>query len=92
MAINKNKLVLISQNGVPGAPKIWIYTTADTVATVNTADYFLTANDILSVNDIIFVVSSTGGTPVHTINIVNAVSSTTVDVSDGLVITATDSD
>tara|TARA_A200000159_G_C7324331_1_gene340246 strand:- start:425 stop:703 length:279 start_codon:yes stop_codon:yes gene_type:complete len=92
MAINKNKLVLISQNGVPGAPKIWIYTTADTVATVNTADYFLTANDILSVNDMIFVVSSTGGTPVHTINIVNAVSSTTVDVSDGLVITATDSD
>lgn len=92
MAINKNKLVLMSQNGVPGAPKIWIYTTADTVATVNTADYFLTANDILSVNDIIFVVSSTGGTPVHTINIVNAVSSTTVDVSDGLVITATDSD
>lgn len=92
MAINKNKLVLMSQNGVPGAPKIWIYTTADTVATVNTADYFLTANDILSVNDIIFVVSSTGGTPVHTINIVNAVSSTSVDVSDGLVITATDSD
>jgi len=92
MAFSKKNLVLLNQSGVPGSPKIWMYHTADTVATVNTADYFLTANDILTTNDIIFVVSSTGGTPVHTINIVNASSSSTVDVSDGLVITATDSD
>ena len=92
MAFNKNKLVLVSQNGVPDAPKLFLYTTADTVATVNTANYMLTANDILSVNDIILVVSSTGGTPVITINYVNASSSTTVDLTDGLVVTATDSD
>jgi len=92
MAINKNKLVLLSQNGVPGSPKIWIYNSADTIAAINNANYFLTANDILSVNDVILVVSSTGGTPVHSFVIVNAVSSATVDVSDGLVITATDSD
>jgi hypothetical protein len=92
MAFDKTDLVLVNQSGVPGSPKIWMYNTADTVATVNTADYFLTANDILTTNDIMFVVSSTGGTPVHTINIVNASSSTTVDVSDGLVVTATDTD
>jgi len=92
MAIDKNDLVLVNQSGVPGSPKIWMYNTADTIATVNTADYFLTANDILTTNDIIFVVSSTGGTPVHSIVIVNAASSSTVDVSDGLTITATDSD
>ena len=92
MAFLKKNLILTSQHGVPSAPKTWLYTTPDTVADANTADYMLLANDVLTVNDIIFIVSSTGGTPVHTINIVNAVSSTTVDISDGLVITATDSD
>ena len=91
MAFNRNNLTPISQNGTD-LPDVWIYSTTDTIATVNTADYFLTANDILAVNDMIFVVSSTGGTPVHSIVIVNASSSTTVDVSDGLTITATDSD
>lgn len=92
MAFNKNKLVLVSDNSVPGCPKLFIYNTADTVATANTADYFLSAYSILTVNDVILLVSSTGGTPVITFNIVNAVSSTSVDVSDGLVITATDTD
>jgi len=93
MAFDITKLVLSSQHGVPSAPKTWIYTTADTVATANTADYFLTASRLLKVNDIIFIVSSTDGTPVHTINIVNSVTiDSAVDVSDGLVITATDSD
>lgn len=92
MALLKKNLVLVNQSGVPGSPKLWIYNTTDTIATVNTADYFLTANDILSVNDTMLVISSTGGTPVHSFVIVNAVSSSTVDVSDGLTITATDSD
>jgi ClpP class serine protease len=92
MAFLKKNLVLVNQSGVPGSPKMWIYNTTDTIADVNTADYFLNANDILTVNDVILVVSSTGGTPVHSFVIVNAVSSSTVDVSDGLTITATDSD
>lgn len=93
MAFDKTKLVLSSQHGVPSAPKTWIYTSADTIADINTAAYFNDASRILNVNDIIFIVSSTGGTPVHTINIVNAVTfDGAVDVSDGLVITATDSD
>ena len=92
MAFLKKNLILTSQHGVPSAPKTWLYTDTATIATINTAAYFLLANGVLTVNDIITIVSSTGGTPVHTINIVNAVSSTAVDLSDGLVITATDSD
>lgn len=92
MAFLKKNLVLVNQSGVPGSPKIWMYNTTDTIADVNTADYFLTANDILTKNDIIFVVSSTGSSAVHSIAIVNAASSSTVDISDGLTITATDSD
>lgn len=92
MAFNKNNLILTSQHGVPSAPKTWLYVSADTLADINTANYMLLANDVLTVNDMITIVSSTGGTAVHTINIVNAVSSSAVDLSDGLVITATDSD
>lgn len=92
MAFAKKNLVLVSENGVPGCPKLWIYNSTDAIADINTADYFLTANDVLAVNDVILVVSSTGGTPVHSLVIVNAVSSSTVDISDGLTITATDSD
>jgi len=46
---------------------LWMYKTADTIADVNTADYFLTAINEISLNDVIIVVSSTGGTPVVTI-------------------------
>jgi len=71
---------------------LWHYTTADAVAAVNTLDYFADSAEKFSVNDIILCVSSSGGTPVVTINYVNAVSATSVDVTDGLVVTATDTD
>ena len=91
MAFTRNTLIRI---GGPSnaAPALWVYATADTQATLNTADYFLLANDLLKVNDLIFGVTETAGTPVHATYIVNAVSATTVDVTNGVVITATDSD
>ena len=72
--------------------RIHSYTTTDTIATVNTAGYFNSLADILNVNDVIIVASSTGGTPVLTIAYVNSNDGSTVDVVDGLTITATDSD
>lgn len=85
MSFNKNKLVLVSEHGVPSAPKLWIYTTTDTIADVNTADYFLSASRLLSVGDTIIVHSSTGGTREVSMVVVNAVTvDTTVDVTDGL--------
>ena len=91
MSFNKNKLVLVSQHGVPGAPKLWLYTTADAIADVNAEDYFLSAIDILNLNDILIIVSSTGGTPAHTIASVIQNDGTNIDISDGNTIDATDS-
>lgn len=72
------------------APRIWVYSSADAIADVNTAGYFNGASDLLSVRDIIFVVDT--ATP--TTNIVSVLSNAAgvVDVSNGLQITETDSD
>lgn len=90
MAFSRDGLYQVGPGG--NSPRLWMYSTEDTVATVNTADYFLDAINELSLNDVLFVVSSTGGTPVVTINYVNANDGTTIDVTDGLVVTATDTD
>lgn len=71
---------------------LWHYTTADTIATVNTAGYFNDASNMMNVNDVIIAVTSTGTTPVVSHTYVNANSSGTVDVVDGVAITNTDSD
>lgn len=71
---------------------LWHYTTTDAVADVNTEDYFENAADMLNINDVIFVVSSTGTTPVVTTTYFNGVTSGSVDIVNGDVITATDSD
>jgi hypothetical protein len=71
---------------------LWHYTTADTIATVNTAGYFNDASAMMNVNDVIIAVTSTGGTPVVSHTYVNANSGGTVDVVDGVAITNTDSD
>jgi len=75
-----------------GGMRLHTYTTTDTIADTNTAGYFNSISSILQVNDIIFVASSTGGTPVVTITYVNANSAGVVDVVDGVVVTNTDSD
>lgn len=85
MPLDLNKLSLVSQHGVPGAPKIWLYTTTDSIATVNTANYFLNASKLLKANDIIIVWSSTGGTIDVSNVLVNSVTiGSAVDVTDGL--------
>jgi len=71
---------------------LWHYSTADTIATVNTAGYFNDAAAMMSVNDVIIAVTSTGGTPVVSHTYVNANNGSTVDVVDGVAITNTDSD
>jgi len=72
------------------APRIWVYSTTDAIATVNTSGYFNDAADIVQVRDIIWVCDTS--TP--TTNIVSVLSnaSSVVDVSDGTAISETDSD
>jgi hypothetical protein len=72
---------------------LWHYSTADTIADVNTAGYFTgEALNMMRLNDVIVAVTSTGGTPVVTMTYANASSGTAIDVVDGLTVTATDSD
>lgn len=71
---------------------LWHYTTTDTIATVNSAGYFNDAIGMIRSLDVIIAVTSTGGTPVVTLVYAKDVSSSAIDVTDGLTVTATDSD
>ena len=73
-------------------PTLWTYKTADTQATINTAGYFNGASDDLTVGDLIYAYTDTGGTPAGFLFAVNANASGVVDVTDGLAIGTTDTD
>lgn len=72
------------------APRIWVYSTTDAIATVNTAGYFNNASDLLQVRDIIFVCDTNTPTT-HLVNVLSNASGV-VDVSDGTAIAETDGD
>jgi len=88
MAFARSGLYQIGPGG--SGPRMWMYNTADAVATVIAADYFLEAINELQVNDVLVLVTSTGGTPAVTFTYVNANDGTTIDVVNGLVIPSTD--
>jgi len=71
---------------------LYAYSTADAIADVNTAGYINALADTLAAGDIIFARTSTGGTQVLSIVYVASNASGVVDVTDGLTITATDTD
>lgn len=88
MAYNSANLTsLCTGNGFT----LWHYTSADAIATVNTAAYFTGDSvNMLAVRDLIIVVDS--ATPTSSLVTVLSNDGTTVDVSDGLAITETDTD
>lgn len=88
MAFSIDGLYQIGPGG--NGPRMWMYNTADAIATVIAADYFLPVIDQLQVNDVIVAVTSTGGTPAVTFTYVNANDGSTIDVVNGLVIPSTD--
>jgi hypothetical protein len=69
---------------------LWHYTSADAIATVNTAAYFNDASDMMNIRDVIIVVDT--ATPTTSLVSVLTNASGVVDVSDGLAITETDTD
>jgi hypothetical protein len=71
---------------------LYAYSTADAIGDVNTSGYFNALADTLAVGDIIFTRTSTGGTIAMSIVYVASNASGVVDVTDGMTITATDSD
>ena len=88
MAYSIDGLYQVGPGG--NAPRLWMYSTTDPIATVIAADYFLEAITELQVNDVVMAVTSTGGTPAVTITYVNANDGATIDVVDGLLVPATD--
>lgn len=73
-------------------PTLWTYKTADTAADLNTAGYFNDAAADLTVGDLIYAVTSSGGTIVAALYYVLSNDGSTVDVNDGTVLAATDTD
>jgi len=75
--------------GASGAA-LWMYRTADAIATINSSGYFNNAANMLNIRDLIIVQD----TNVPTTNFVTVLSNTgsVVDVSDGTAVVETDSD
>ena len=75
--------------GASGAA-LWMYRTADAIATINSAGYFNDAAAMLNIRDLIIVQD----TNVPTTNFVTVLTNTgsVVDVSDGTVVVETDGD
>ena len=88
MAYGLSGLQLVGPGG--NAPRIWVYSTTDAIATVNTAAYFNDASDLLQVRDIIFVCDTNTPTT-HLVSVLSNASGV-VDVSDGTAIAETDGD
>jgi hypothetical protein len=90
MAYSHPSLNLIGPAGA--GPKLWMYSTADVKTAVDGAGYFNDAADDLQVGDIILANTGVGGTLQVWILYVASNAAGVVDVTDGLQVTATDSD
>lgn len=72
--------------------RLWRYKTADTGATVDTVDYFVSAINELQLYDVIIATVDTGGTPVTGLYVVSANDGTNIDVDNITQIGGTDTD
>lgn len=69
---------------------LWRYTTVDAIATVNSANYFNNAANMLTIRDLIIVHDTNAPTTSFVTVLSN--NGTAVDVSDGTAVVETDSD
>lgn len=86
-----NPPAMISQRVGATGGALWYYASTDNLAAVNTAGYFSNGYDLgMRAGDIVFVLDTddySGG-----IAVVNAASATSVDITDGTALAATDTD
>jgi hypothetical protein len=80
------------QSKAGNAPAIYTYTSTDAQSVIRVSGYFNSISSILKVGDLIFCYSATGGTPVMSTAYVNSNASGVVDITDGVTVTATDTD
>jgi hypothetical protein len=80
------------QSKAGNAPAIYTYSSNDDQTDIRASGYFNTVASILKVGDLIFCYSATGGTPVMSTAYVNSNTGSVVDITDGVTVTATDTD
>jgi hypothetical protein len=80
------------QSKAGNAPAIYTYSSTDAQSVIRVSGYFNSVASILKVGDLIFCYSATGGTPVMSTAYVNSNTGTVVDITDGVTVTATDTD
>jgi hypothetical protein len=80
------------QSKAGNAPAIYSYSSTDAQSVIRVSGYFNSVSSVLKVGDIIFCYSATGGTPVMSTAYVNSNASGVVDITDGVTVTATDTD
>lgn len=80
------------QSKAGNAPAIYTYSSTDAQSTIRASGYFNSVASILKVGDLIFCYSATGGTPVMSTAYVNSNTGSVVDITDGVTVTATDTD
>jgi hypothetical protein len=74
------------------APAIYSYASTDAQSVIRFLGYFNAVSSVLKVGDIIFCYSATGGTPVMSTAYVVSNAAGVVDITDGVTVTATDTD
>lgn len=74
------------------APAIYSYSSTDAQSVIRVSGYFNSVASVLRVGDIVFCYSATGGTPVMSTAYVVSNASGVVDITDGVTVTATDTD
>ena len=93
MAFNIDNLVAVSQDGTNVFDIFKYETPDDALAIINTTDYFVDAWAILDNGDIIFIKDSAGVAAIGIVVDKSAPGVTkSIDITDGMVITATDTD
>lgn len=74
------------------APSVYAYKTTDALSAVRATGYFNDLADTLQVGDLVYCVTSVGTTAVASLNYVLSNTGGVVDVNDGTVLAATDTD
>lgn len=92
MAFSTTGFAAIGTSKAGNAPSLYSYRTTDAIADVNTSGYFNSIASVVKAGDFILCVTSTGSTPVASMVYVLTNASGVVDVSDGTVFAATNSD
>lgn len=80
MAFNAEQIVLL---GHGDGQKLYLYRSADLIAAIAAADYFLPFTEQLDENDVIVAVGNTGAAQTVDVLVVTAATSASVTVTNG---------